>query len=477
MAATSRNHFDLPRLCVSFGFENDARFLEHDDNVAEFFDVKFCPYQPLDCDPVFAAVSKKHVVLCRLPQNSGDANPCEVIKVIRDGDSDASSCCCTWTKDPVTSSPYICVGGVDAKVKIYNVSDGSLVECLVGHGGDVNDLATCPVDSSVIASASDDTSVRIWSIDPVHKHQPCLCILAGEGHSWNLLTLAFHNSGRYLLSGGHDQVINLWTIPKLPAAPVATPLQVHYPHFSTSAVHSGIVDCVAFYGDQILSRACHDNVIVLWRIEGFSSDGEPPPQSAAPTPQIPVPTSSEESGRLTRSAFVPATSPLCPAQYTRLLEFHTPNCGPQFFMRFNLLHVPGQNPVLAFCNAAGNIFFWDLTRLTVYRDVMAKVRDPYRDRSKAVQLPSWLKPVIPRQRADAMGRFRALGSDRDSIASSQVDSTDLSTETLESWASRYSMEDPQEPLRAHKTESSSTNFVGRQAAWSPGGLEAAPFRA
>lgn len=27
----------------------------------EFFDVKFCPYQPLDCDPVFAAVSKKHV--------------------------------------------------------------------------------------------------------------------------------------------------------------------------------------------------------------------------------------------------------------------------------------------------------------------------------------------------------------------------------------------------------------------------------
>lgn len=138
-------------------------------------------------------------------------------------------------------------------------------------------------------------------------------------------------------------------------------------------------------------------------------------------------------------------------------------------MRFNLLHVPGQNPVLAFCNAAGNIFFWDLTRLTVYRDVMAKVRDPYRDRSKAVQLPSWLKPVIPRQRADAMGRFRALGSDRDSIASSQVDSTDLSTETLESWASRYSMEDPQEPLRAHKTESSSTNFVGRQAAWSPGG--------
>ncbi|OAQ86572.1 embryonic ectoderm development protein [Purpureocillium lilacinum] len=176
-----------------------------------------------------------------------------------------------------------------------------------------------------------------------------------------------------------------WTIPDLPTEPIVTPLQVHYPHFSTSAVHSGIVDCVAFYGDQILSRACHDNVIVLWRIEGFSSDGPPPAPSTAPTLQNVVPTSNEDPGRLTRSAFVPATSPICPAQYTRLLEFHTPSCGPQFFMRFKLHHVPGQNPVLAFCNAAGNIFFWDLKRLTVYRDIIGTLRDARRDKSKIPQ--------------------------------------------------------------------------------------------
>lgn len=59
--------------------QNDAKFLNNGDDVsgtikstvgqkkllmtehsAEFFDVKFCPYQPLDRDPVFAAVSKKH---------------------------------------------------------------------------------------------------------------------------------------------------------------------------------------------------------------------------------------------------------------------------------------------------------------------------------------------------------------------------------------------------------------------------------
>ncbi|KAG8414292.1 hypothetical protein J3459_014885 [Metarhizium acridum] len=211
----------------------------------EFFDIKFCPYQPLDCDPVFAAVSKKHIVVCKLSPSTGESNPCDIINIIRDDDDEASGCCCTWTKDPVSGAPYICVGGVDAKVKIYDVSDGSLVECFVGHGGDVNDLATSPIEPSIIASASDDTSVRIWSLDPIHKEQPCLCILAGEGHSWNLLSLAFHDTGRYILSAGHDQIINLWTIPDLPTNAITTPLQVHYPHFSTSAVHSGIVDwCV-----------------------------------------------------------------------------------------------------------------------------------------------------------------------------------------------------------------------------------------
>ncbi|PFH55188.1 hypothetical protein XA68_10469 [Ophiocordyceps unilateralis] len=391
MDTASQGSYDLPRLRLSFAFENDSTFLKSEDNVAEFFDVKFCPYQPLDCDAVFAAVSKKHVVLCRLCQTAEDANPCEVIRVIRDDDDAASSCCCTWTRDPATGSPYLCIGGVDAKVKIFDISNTRLVECLVGHGGDINDLATSPVNSSIIASASDDTSVRIWSIDPIHKEQPCLCILAGEGHSWNLLTLAFHDSGRYLLSGGHDQVVNLWTIPDLPISPITTPMLVHYPHFSTSAIHSGIVDCVAFYGDQILSRACHDNVIVLWRIEGFSSDSEAPPPSAAPTPQIVVP-SNEDSDRRTRSAFVPALSPLCPAHYTRLLEFHTPNCGPQFFMRFKLHHVPGQAPLLAFCNAAGNIFFWDFDRLPKHRNIMHTTRDPFNVKSKQSQLPNWLKP-------------------------------------------------------------------------------------
>lgn len=239
-----------------------------------------------------------------------------------------------------------------------------------------------------------------------------------------------------------------------------------------------VSESVAFFGDYILSRACHDNIIVLWRIEGFSSDGPKQPQSTAPTPQHVLSASYEDPDRLTRSAFVHTTTPRCPSQYTRLLEFHTPNCGPQFFMRFKLHHVAEQNPVLAFCNAAGNIFFWDLRRLTVYREVMAAQSDPGQDKSRPVHVSSWLKPVISRQKIDTTGRLKNFGSDRDSLSlasahsqsqTGHIETTGYSSETLISWASRYSMEDPYSPLRAHRIESSSANFVGRQAAWSPGG--------
>lgn len=106
---------------------------------------------------------------------------------------------------------------------------------------------------------------------------------------------------------------------------------------------------------------------------------------------------------------------------------------------------------------------------------MKALRDPHRDKSKALPLPPWLKPVVPRQRADPSGKMRNNGLDKDPTSSghwahtNQFSGSEFTAETLESWAARYSMEDSHEPLRHHKLESSSANFVGRQAAWSPGG--------
>lgn len=144
-------------------------------------------------------------------------------------------------------------------------------------------------------------------------------------------------------------------------------------------------------------------------------------------------------------------------------------------MRFKLHFVPDQHPVLAFCNAAGNVFFWDFERLIAYREFMEALKDPNRNRSKPLPHPNWMRPVKGRPKTDS-NKGRHGGGDKDAPSAFRADAIRLSeeigdynVETLETWASRYSQDDPHEPLKAHKTESSSANFVGRQAAWSPGG--------
>ncbi|KAI0447788.1 WD domain-containing protein [Xylaria telfairii] len=472
-STVNQDEWDLPRLRASIGFEDDFQYLSADDQDTEFFDVKFYPYADATHDPVFAAVSKKHVVIYRLSNKINP--PYELVQLFRDDDKDALNCSCTWSKNPETEAPWLCVAGRDALIKVYDVIKGTLVKALKGHGGEINDLATCPTDSSLIASASDDTTIRIWSLDPKWEKQPCVCVLAGEGHTAHLLTVAFHSSGRYVLSAGHDNVVCLWTLPNLPPEQMGNPpmpLSVHYPHFFTSEVHSGIVDCVAFYGDLILSRACHEDIIVLWRIEGFSSKDPPPTASEAPTTSDPE--------RLTRSAFAPVTASSCPPQYTRLLQFYTPNCGHQFYLRFKLYHHKGKHPVLAFGNAHSAIFFWDLARLLGYHEFINDLKDPARDQLQPIHRPGWLVPIQHRHKGDTVNKLKDAASDRDSVFSGRTGSVDAEThvdvnvdygqETLESWEGKYDLTQVKHPVKAHAQSNITVkDFVGRQVAWSAHG--------
>jgi polycomb protein EED len=247
VSVSAKDAFELPKIAATVILEDDTRFLRHpdrkEDSTREIFAVEFCPYQPLDADPVFAVVSKKHVAICKLSrEHILKTGMVKTIKLLRDDDDSASNACATWVQDKDTLAPYLCIGGRDGIIKMYDVISAKLVESFTGHGGAINDLTTSPVDPSIFISASNDSTIRLWSINPDHRQQPCLCILGGEGHIAEVLTTAFHDTGQYVLSGGHDHRINMWTIPELPTEPIDTPIQVHYPHFSTSAIHGGIVD-------------------------------------------------------------------------------------------------------------------------------------------------------------------------------------------------------------------------------------------
>jgi WD40 repeat protein len=56
--------------------------------------------------------------------------------------------------------------GADNVVKIWNPFTGVLIRNLSGHTAGNSDIAWSP-DGVFLASASDDTSIRIWEVDSV----------------------------------------------------------------------------------------------------------------------------------------------------------------------------------------------------------------------------------------------------------------------------------------------------------------------
>jgi len=224
---------------------------------------------------------------------------------------------------------------------------------------------------------------------------------------------------------------------------------------------------VAFYGDLILSRACHEDSIVLWRIEGFSSDDPVPSPADAPTTYDP--------SKQTRSCWTPTLSPERPAHFTRLLQFHTPDCGVQFFMRFRMFHAPGKHPILAFANAKSRTFFWDMTRFLSYSQYMNDLRESQSNRAFPPPLkPSWLL-VKKTKKPDATNNLRNTGADKDSMVSASPDPESVTSlgqhnqKTLTEWAEMYDTSNLHHQIKPHKSVAVDGAFVGRQVGWSPGG--------
>lgn len=234
---------------------------------------------------------------------------------------------------------------------------------LSGHGKGINGLAVSPLSTSLLASCAEDSTIRLWNLEPKFRQQPCVALLAGEGHKQPILAINFHPNGKWLLSGGIDTAVCLWAVPSIeeldrtsPDGKPKEPLIAYYPSFYTKELHSNYVDCVEFYGDLIVSKAARDqnpkinekNEILIWKIDGFDSE-EPPPSE----PPIPVP------GRQTRSSFEHDDRF---RGFQRLLTLALTHCD-RFYHRFGLLHRPDMRPLLAFGNQQGLFTFWDLQRL------------------------------------------------------------------------------------------------------------------
>ncbi|KAM0137367.1 hypothetical protein ACHAP3_004174 [Botrytis cinerea] len=373
--------WELPKLKEAHQFANlptekrkNAPTIENN----EFWTVKFYPYNKPGVDPIYAVVGGRHILICRPPT---DKKGIEVVRLIIDEEPDTEHYACCWTKD--LARPLLCVAGLNAKIKIWDVLSGELIRVLVGHGGAINELIISPTDPQILASCSKDTTIRIWSLDRNNEEHPCAAILSG-GHRTTILTIAFHRSGRYLLSGGEDYMICLWSLPIFPDVNTATnrATEIQFPHFSTSEIHTSAIDCVQFHDDSILSRSACEDCIVLWDITGFDSEGRPPSQDEAPTQH------EAANGSATLTCF---TDPTKNDPYVRLIEFSAPGTETAW-IRFSLFQGipisnqsdsgPDQNldpdtglpqishSILAIPALGSKVYFWDLNRLVAYDEYL-----------------------------------------------------------------------------------------------------------
>lgn len=300
----------------------------------------------------------QQLFVCRTHKDGNTAF--EIIKWWNFG-KDASINSIAWIKEADTDRPFLCAAGINPKhILILDIETGETARTLHGHGRSVNELVTSTALPHILASCSEDFTVRLWSLHPNRAEQPCITVFAGEGHRQPLLACSLHKNGRWLLTGAMDTAVGLWSIPETVSADALVsskeePQTVFHPHFFSNEVHHNYVDCVVFYGDLILSRCAKaqderakDNEILLWKIDGFHADDESPQEVAE-----------AKAGSATRSAF--PHHPLSQG-FQRLMTFSMPNTD-RFYLRFGLYHAPDHRPILCMGNQLSRFSFWDLQRL------------------------------------------------------------------------------------------------------------------
>lgn len=105
--------------------------------------------------------------------------------------------------------------GADGRIAIWEAGRSAPVSVLHGHDGPVVALAVAP-DGSTLASASWDTSVRLW---PLSGAAPRIL----KGHHGNVNAVTFLSDGT-LASAGYDAAIILW-----PPGQDAAPMRISMP--------------------------------------------------------------------------------------------------------------------------------------------------------------------------------------------------------------------------------------------------------
>ncbi|KAJ5337516.1 uncharacterized protein N7506_005538 [Penicillium brevicompactum] len=135
----------------------------------------------------------------------------------------------------------------DHTVKIWDTTTGTCAATLTGHTAGVR-WAIFSHDSTMLASASGDHTVKLWDI------ASGTCISTLRGHSNYVVSVAFSQNSTILASASWDRTVKLWDVAKGACT-------------ATLADHSNHVASVNFSHDlTMLASASWDHTIKLWDV-------------------------------------------------------------------------------------------------------------------------------------------------------------------------------------------------------------------
>jgi len=138
---------------------------------------------------------------------------------------------------------YLISGGDDNYIKLWDFSTGNMIRAIKAHKDVINCIAFSP-DGKFFATASSDRSVKVWTFP--------LCDLVHVVEHLDLaISVAFSPNSNYFISGGEDNMAKVW--------------DAKTGKWVRTYNHSAAVNTVSFSsnGNYVMS-AGNDKVINIW---------------------------------------------------------------------------------------------------------------------------------------------------------------------------------------------------------------------